>query len=125
MVYKQFNKSGKCVYMGFSVDIWQLGVLMYTLLTRQPPYDSQNTSKTSLAREEWFSIVKNHKLGCKKVLWRERVDDSYEERLLSEIVSPPGMLLLAKMLQFNPEDRPSIEEVLQDPWFGMMLGSTV
>ena len=40
-----------------------------------------------------------------------------------EAVSPEAKKFIAKMLEYKPEDRISVEQALNDEWFTKMLGS--
>ncbi|XP_076376096.1 serine/threonine-protein kinase PLK1 isoform X1 [Megalopta genalis] len=72
----------------YEADVWALGCILYALLVGQPPFD------TATLKETYDRICNNH--------YRE-VDDT--------IASRSGQDLIRRLLQPNPELRPSLERV--------------
>jgi serine/threonine protein kinase len=75
-----------------TVDIWDLGVLMFELLTGHPPFSGSNQT-------ELFMNIKKHKIN-----WP---DD----------FPPLAKNLISKILKQNPKERVSLDEILQHAWF--------
>ncbi len=75
-----------------SVDIWDLGVLMFELLAGRPPFNGTNQG-------ELFSNIKKHRIN-----W---VDD----------FPPLAKNLISKILKQNPKERLTIEQILNHNWF--------
>ena len=75
-----------------SVDIWDLGVLMFELLAGKPPFRGMNQG-------ELFSNIKKHKIN-----W---VDD----------FPPLAKNLISKILKQNPKERLTIDQILNHNWF--------
>lgn len=75
-----------------SLDIWNLGVLMFELLTGSPPFEGAN-------QNELFDNILKFKIKWPKAF--------------------PGVAkdLVTKLLKTNPQERISLEEVLEHPWF--------
>ncbi len=75
-----------------SLDIWNIGVLMFELLTGNPPFEGSN-------QNELFENILKFKIKWPKGL--------------------PGIAkdLVTKLLKTNPQERISLEEVLEHPWF--------
>ena len=76
-----------------SVDIWALGVLLFELLTGKPPFIGRNT-------RELFSNI-----GALKINWA------------GNDFNPLAKNLIVKILKQNPKERPSLDEILSQPWF--------
>ena len=75
-----------------SLDIWNIGVLMFELLTGSPPFEGAN-------QNELFENILKFKIKWPKGF--------------------PGVAkdLVTKLLKTNPQERISLEEVLEHPWF--------
>ncbi|GJP44427.1 hypothetical protein CLOM_g3834 [Closterium sp. NIES-68] len=95
----------QCKY-GFKADMWSLGVVLFSLLSGSLPFMAHSRrSQTRLAKK-----------GVRKI------DSSAWEG-----VSPEAKELVTRLLAVEPNQRPSAEEVLQDPWivkFGRQQSST-
>ena len=79
-----------------SVDIWAMGVIMYILLSGETPFPTNNNK---IIRD---SILEGT-IDCERPSFNK--------------VSPQGKSLIHKMLQYNPENRISASDALQDDWF--------
>ena len=75
-----------------SLDIWNLGVLMFELLTGSPPFEGAN-------QNELFDNILKFKIKWPKGF--------------------PGVAkdLVTKLLKTTPAERISLEETLEHPWF--------
>ena len=76
-----------------SVDIWALGVLCFELLTGKLPFSGRNT-------KELFSNI-----GALNIKWP------------GNDFNPLAKNLIIKILKKNPKERPSLDEILSQPWF--------
>ncbi|XP_069065781.1 serine/threonine-protein kinase PLK1 [Pleurodeles waltl] len=76
----------------FEVDIWSLGCILYTLLVGKPPFE------TSCLKETYMRIKKN-------------------EYTIPKHINPVAANLISKMLQSDPNTRPTIDELLTDDFF--------
>ncbi|RLN44134.1 hypothetical protein BBJ28_00010608, partial [Nothophytophthora sp. Chile5] len=77
----------------FEVDIWSTGVVMYTLLVGRPPFETDDVKATYK---------------------RIRAND-YEFPAAAH-VSRSAQSLIRGILRSNPEDRPSLEQILKHPF---------
>jgi polo-like kinase 1 len=85
----------------YEVDLWSIGVVMYTCLVGKPPFETSDVKST-------YKLIKSNTY-------------SFPDRLH---ISQGAKALIRRILQSDPESRPSIDNVLQDPWFlgeGMAL----
>jgi len=82
---------GKC-YSGTKMDIWGVGIILYRLLVGKPPFYSENT-------QEMFEKIKTA---------------TYE---VPDNLSPEVIDLIGRILQTNPEDRPTCHRILKHEWF--------
>ncbi|XP_048740379.2 testis-specific serine/threonine-protein kinase 5-like [Ostrea edulis] len=78
-------------YNGFQSDIWSLGVTLFAMVNGRLPY---NHSQLSAMDED---------MKLQRLKFRPNISSDCIE-------------LIKKMLQFAPNHRPSIREVLEDPW---------
>eukprot|EP01134_Creolimax_fragrantissima_P000644 CFRG0644T1 len=79
---------------GFEVDTWSLGVILFTLLVGYPPFESSNVRKT-----------------CKLIKSNEYIIPA--DMNISEV----SVNLITKILNSDPEQRPTLDEMLVHPFF--------
>ena len=79
-------------YDGKKSDIWALGVILYTMVTGSLPWKETNT----------------------KALFQQIIDADY---IVPKTVSPQIASLIEKMMNINPSERPTTEEILTHSWF--------
>jgi len=78
----------------FEVDVWSMGVICYTLLVGKPPYESKDVKST------YQRILRN------------------EYSFPSHIpISEHARHLISSMLQTRPDQRPSLETIIDHPFF--------
>ena len=76
-----------------SVDIWALGVLLFELLSGKLPFRGRN-------HKELFSNI-----GALNIKWPGNDFNALAKNLI------------IKILKQNPKERPSLDEILSQPWF--------
>lgn len=81
---------------GKPCDIWSLGVITYTLLCGYSPFRSENV-------QDFINEVKhNNAVLFHADYWRD--------------VSKDARRFIIKALQFDPESRPTAQQLMADPW---------
>ncbi|KAK6197528.1 kinase-like domain-containing protein [Scheffersomyces amazonensis] len=81
---------------GKPCDIWSLGVITYTLLCGYSPFRSENVQ--DFVRE----VEHNNAVIFHADYWKD--------------VSKDARRFIIKALQFDPNNRPTAQQLLQDPW---------
>lgn len=81
---------------GKPCDIWSLGVVAYTVLCGYSPFRSEN------AKDFIAEVKHNNAVIFHADYWKD--------------VSKDARRFIIKALQFNPDDRPTASELLEDPW---------
>ncbi|XP_055647615.1 maternal embryonic leucine zipper kinase isoform X1 [Falco peregrinus] len=81
-------------YIGSEVDVWSMGVLLYTLLCGVHPFDDAGDN----------TIVS---------VYRRVLNGQYN---IPDWLSPSSMLLLNQMLQVDPKKRITVKQLLHHPW---------
>lgn len=74
-------------YNGFATDIWSLGVILYTMLYGQMPFDEDDDLKTK------YKII-------------------HEEPMYNDVIGSSANSIIKKMLLKNPYLRPNLNEIL-------------
>lgn len=85
------------------IDIWSLGVILYSLIFHQLPFEGHNEFAL-------FKNIVNGELTFPKIKESSHVRDAdlAELNLLEKLIS--------KLLSKNPNDRPTIKEIKADPF---------
>ena len=78
----------------FEVDIWSMGVVLYTCLVGKPPYEAKDVKAT------YQRILANEYSFPRDVALSENAKD-----------------MIRSMLQSRPEDRPSLSQIASHPFF--------
>lgn len=83
----------------YECDIWSLGVIMFMLLSGDPPFIGSTEDKL-------FEMIEKGNYGFNSKVWDK--------------VSPKAKDLITKLLKVNPKKRISGNNILKHPWFLML-----
>ena len=84
----------------YEVDIWSLGCIVYTLIVGKPPFETNDLKDT-------YKRIR------------------YNNYTFPPNVNPEIQVFIQKMLQSNPNDRPSMKEVLNDSYMKYYIPSSL
>ncbi|XBW34726.1 hypothetical protein QEN19_000293 [Hanseniaspora menglaensis] len=79
----------------FEVDVWAIGIMMYAMVFGKPPFQCKEVNKIY-----------------------EKVKTIDYEFPVNKGVSKEAQILIRDILNLHPQMRPSIDEILDYPWFG-------
>eukprot|EP00842_Homolaphlyctis_polyrhiza_P003477 jgi/Hompol1/412/HPOL_003644-RA len=82
----------------FEVDTWSVGIVMYTLVVGKPPFQTKDVKEIY-----------------------ERISRNEYEFPKDIPVSDQARVIISSLLSTNPGERPSIDAVLEHPFFSMEL----
>jgi polo-like kinase 1 len=82
----------------FQVDVWSLGVVMFTMLVGKPPFEDVDVKST-------YQRIRDNAYAFPDNLY----------------ISSSGRNLIQSILRHDPKSRPTIFEIAAHPWFGPVL----
>ena len=83
-------------YNGIKVDTFTIGVILFIIVEGKFPFNS------SLTSDPYYKLLKE---GRNSVFWKD------------SLVSAEFKNLIERMVNYNPNIRPSLEEIINHPWY--------
>ena len=99
-------------YSGAAADLFACATILYIMLVGRPCF---HTAKASDPYYKYMAAGKCDKFWSKHTKTFTNGPETYSAEFMD---------LINKMLQYNPEDRLSIEEVMAHPWYTGPIPST-
>jgi serine/threonine-protein kinase CHEK2 len=93
-----FRPEGATALYTLKVDMWSLGMLLFVCLAGWQPYDDSHVPSHGTDFASFTLPIM-------------RLEAPWD------IISKEGQLFTIRLLQVNPEERPSAQEALEDPWW--------
>ena len=100
-------KGKRCGYDGEKADIFSIGVLLFSIITSKIPFPIAKIIKEGDKIQQLYRFIK------------EKNENNFWETLKEKHIegfSPEFKDLFIKMVAFDPNERPSIKEILNHDW---------
>ncbi|KAL6944952.1 hypothetical protein ACO0QE_002394 [Hanseniaspora vineae] len=99
-------------YDGYKIDVWALGIMLYTMLAGFMPFDEVDDMKT-----RWLIVHTDPKFDITALDKNiNNTKPSNDSAVHSEIFPPECKDLLTKLLNKDPYKRPKLKEILEHPF---------
>ena len=96
-------------YDGEKADIFSLGVLLFFIMNFSPPFPIAKAIKNTNSSQRLYSFIKEKKNI--NLYW-----NYMEKYIITKKLSNEFKNLFIKMVSYNPKERPTIEQILNDDW---------
>ena len=96
-------------YDGEKADIFSLGVLLFFIMNFSPPFPIAKVIKNTNSSQILYSFIKEKKNI--NLYW-----DYMEKYKITKKLTKEFKNLFIKMVSYNPKERPTIEQILNDDW---------
>ena len=106
-----------------AIDIWSIGCIFAEILSGRPLFPGKNvvhqleiiTDLLGTPHPDQIAKVRNEK--ARRFLGNMRVKPRIPLGQRFPNAAPASLVILEKLLAFDPDDRPTAEEALADPYF--------
>ena len=93
-------------YEGYPVDVWSSGISLYIMLSGTLPFNLKNNENSSIEEESYNNLELQYSIINKEPKHIEKISDEARD-------------LLKGLLNKNPNERLTIDQILNHPWLKM------
>jgi len=92
-------------YDGNLSDVFSLGLILFIMVFGSPPF------RKAVKHDRWYLPIQ---IGKFNLFWRNALSGKNDPKTY---ISQDLIELITAMLQHNPDDRVSLDDITKTPWF--------
>jgi len=92
-------------YEGASVDLFACGIILFIMITQHPPFTK------AIPDDPYYKLIC---IGKEDIFWKAH---SRNKPNGEDFFSVEFKDLITAMVQYDPNHRPTIEQIMNHPWY--------